>query len=320
MKTECNVISAIALTFAAFLQTEPVLAQIPAADVNQEPRGLSVLARDPRVQNRTYHFAETDEDLPYAVFVSSKVSKDTKAPLIIALHGMNGTPETFLRGAAIDQAEEGGYILVGPMGYNSVGSFGMSMSFGGRGTAPATASQTQPAAPSTDNQPATQTSRTTGRAMGMGIPTVGGTAETDQTRVTEYSEKDAMYVLEMIRKEFNIDENRIYLMGHSLGGGGALHLGEKYASIWAAIAAIAPASFGFQPDDRSGIRDIPIIIVQGDADELVRPAMSDRLAEQLEELHMTYEYKTIPGADHSTIIMESMPDVYAFFDKHAKSE
>jgi hypothetical protein len=32
----------------------------------------------------------------------------------------------------------------------------------------------------------------------------------------------------MVRKEFNVDDRRIYLMGHSLVGGGALHMGEKY--------------------------------------------------------------------------------------------
>ena len=72
---------------------------------------------DPRVQNRTYLFTDTNEQLPYAVFVSSKVSKDKKNPLIVALHGLGGTPTSLLRGNALDLAEEGGYILVGAMGY-----------------------------------------------------------------------------------------------------------------------------------------------------------------------------------------------------------
>jgi len=48
-----------------------------------------------------------------------------------------------------------------------------------------------------------------------------------------------MNVLDMIRKEFNIDENRTYLMGHSMGGAGSIYLGVKYASIWAAVGAEA---------------------------------------------------------------------------------
>lgn len=45
---------------------------------------------DPRVLQRTYHFADTNENLPYALYVSSKVSHDQKNPLIVALHGLGG--------------------------------------------------------------------------------------------------------------------------------------------------------------------------------------------------------------------------------------
>ena len=39
-----------------------------------------------------------------------------------------------------------------------------------------------------------------------------------------------MNLLAMARKEFNVDERRTYLMGHSMGGAGTLYLGSKYAS------------------------------------------------------------------------------------------
>jgi predicted peptidase len=65
---------------------------------------------DPRVQQRTYVFADTGEQLPYAVFVSSKVSKDKKNPLIVALHGLGGDQNTMMRANALQLAEDGGYI------------------------------------------------------------------------------------------------------------------------------------------------------------------------------------------------------------------
>ena len=61
----------------------------------------------------------------YSVFVSSKVKKDQKAPLIIALRGFTGTTLTFVRGTAVDLAEDGGYILVGAIGYNNRAGFGV---------------------------------------------------------------------------------------------------------------------------------------------------------------------------------------------------
>ena len=87
-------------------------------------------AIDPRVQQRTYLFTDTNEQLPYAVFVSSKVSKDKKNPLIVALHGLGGDQNTMMRANALQLAEEGGYIMVGPMGYNSGGWYGAPARYG----------------------------------------------------------------------------------------------------------------------------------------------------------------------------------------------
>src|SRR5689334_20877276 len=108
-------------------------------------RGGGRGAIDPRVQQRMYTFADTNEQLPYAVFVSSKVSKDKKNPLIVALHGLGGDQNTMMRANALQLAEEGGYIMVGPMGYNSGGWYGAPARYGtggGRGG---------PAAPRGDN-------------------------------------------------------------------------------------------------------------------------------------------------------------------------
>ncbi|MEJ2245468.1 MAG: hypothetical protein P8Y80_05185 [Acidobacteriota bacterium] len=82
---------------------------------------------DDRVELREYLFTDTDEMLPYAVFVSSKVTKDKKAPLVLALHGFSGNHGTFMRTQCVDEAEKNGYILIGAMGYSPSGSFGMPM-------------------------------------------------------------------------------------------------------------------------------------------------------------------------------------------------
>jgi dienelactone hydrolase len=261
---------------------------------------------DDRVELREYGFKDTGENLPYAVFVSSKVTRDKKAPLVLALHGFSGNHGTFMRTAAVDAAEEGGYILVGTMGYSPSGSFGMP--FGGRGPgrgpAPAPAAGPAPAPAATRG--------------GRGGAPIGGTAVTDAAMVAELSEKDALYVLEMVRKEFNVDDRRIYLMGHSLGGGGAMYMGEKYADKWAAVAPLAPAAFGFEWTEGSKLKNVPLLIMQGGDDTTVRPASSQALADQLRALNFQCEIKIMPGLDHGTIIAGAMPDVFAFFSKHTK--
>jgi predicted peptidase len=282
MKPGLKNVAKISLPIASFLLFGMALAQDRGASQQRRIGGDYV---DDRVQLREYHFKDTDETLPYAVFVSTKATKDMKAPLVLALHGFSGNHGTFMRTQCVDEAEKNGYILVGAMGYSPSGSFGMPM--GARG------------APGSRGGP-------------------GGTKETDPAKVAELSEKDAMNVLEMARKEFNVDDNRIYLMGHSLGGGGALHMGEKYSAIWAAVAGLAPAAFGFQWSADQKLKNVPLLIIVGDKDTLVTG--SRQLADQLTGLNFQVEYKSLPGLDHGGIIGGSMPDVFKFFNQHTKSK
>jgi hypothetical protein len=55
--------------------------------------------------------------------------------------------------------------------------------------------------------------------------------------LAELSEKDVMNVLGIVRNEFTVDDKHTYLMGHSMGGAGALFPGPKYVDQWAAVAS-----------------------------------------------------------------------------------
>jgi predicted peptidase len=293
-------------------------------------------AVDPRVQQRTYTFKDTNEELPYAVFVSSKVSKDKKNPLIVALHGLGGDQNTMMRANALQLAEEGGYIMVGPMGYNSSGWYGTPSTMaagtggaaggvgfgGGRGGAPggpgAGAGRGAGPGAGAGRGAGPGAGPGAGAGRGAGSATLGTPNETSQK-----SEKDVMNVLDMIKKEFNVDENRTYLMGHSMGGAGTIYLGVKYASIWAAIGAEAPATApaGINPNNYSlaSAKNVPMIIVQGDMDELV-PVTGTRLwIDQMKELNMTYQYVEVPGGTHGSVLTSGAPDIFAFFAKHSKA-
>jgi hypothetical protein len=93
-------------------QFAPAQEPAPQAKPKMGQRGGFVPFRaDPRVQMRSYHFEDTNENLEYALFVSSKVSKDRKNPLIVTLHGLGAGPSIMMTKEAVDLAEEGGYIL-----------------------------------------------------------------------------------------------------------------------------------------------------------------------------------------------------------------
>ncbi|HEX5135752.1 MAG TPA: hypothetical protein VFY93_02190 [Planctomycetota bacterium] len=120
---------------------------------------------------------------------------------------------------------------------------------------------------------------------------------------------DAM--LEEILALWNIDENRIYLVGHSMGGGGTWAQGSRLPETW---AAIAPASsFGvdgipaFQKT-RTGFYvyhsdDDPRCPVDG-----VRPAMQTLVGSGTD-----FVYTELPKRGHD-FPQEVVDDIFRFFD------
>jgi len=135
----------------------------------------------------------------------------------------------------------------------------------------------------------------------------------------ELSEKDVMNVLAITRKDVNIDPNRIYLMGHSMGGGGTWHLGLKYPQLWAALAPIAPAIFR-DPDALVKIKAMPVILVQGDADQLVPVRIARAWAAKMKELKMDYKYIEVAGGDHVKVAFDSQPAIFEFFNARQRKD
>jgi predicted peptidase len=257
---------------------------LPAAPAVAQPgQGRGMYDIDARAEERSYRFEQAGMDMPYCVYASSKVSADTAAPLIIALHGAGTGPQIMCNTTIVDLAEARGYIVAAPMGYNERGGYGAPRR-AGRGGANAAA------APEPANVP-------------------------------ELSEQDVMNVLAMMREEFNVDDNRIYLMGHSMGGGGTMYLGPKHADIWAAIAPIAGG--GGQPGQAESLQrlkaaGVAVIVVHGDADEIVPVQGSRDLAALLQEVGVESRYVELPGVGHGPVINLAQQHIFDFFDGHSR--
>lgn len=235
----------------------------------QRGRGGSETAS--RIEMRSYVFEPTGEDIEYAVFVSTKVDPKKKSPLLIGLHGLNTPPAVWLA-RITDAAQDAGYIVAAPMGYNVQGWYGAN---GSRGS----------------------------------VPNLG-----------ELSERDVLNVLDLMRREFNVDDRRIYLSGHSMGGAGALYLGIKHKQIWAAIGASAPAvrTWLHAPEDLEQARDLPMILIQGDDDRAIPVEQTRKWAEKMKALGMTHEYREIRGGTHASTLDLGARDLFRFFDKHVR--
>jgi predicted peptidase len=112
------------------------------------------------------------------------------------------------------------------------------------------------------------------------------------TNVGALSEKDVMNVLDLMKKEFNVDDRRIYLVGHSMGGAGALFLGIKHKDIWAAVAASSAAvrTNLHTPDELEQATGLPIMFMHGDADRAVPVQLTREWVAKAKSLNLTYEY------------------------------
>lgn len=265
----------VAILAAAFLNVPTLVAQSGPQPVSATTAGIEA---------RTYFFEDAGSEMPYEIYVPTTYDAATPAPLIILLHGLGSNPTQVIRYQGLtDLAEERGYIVAAPMGYNEGGWYGS-------------------------------------RGEGAGLSRPGQPAGPEN--LGALSEADVLNVFNMMREEFNIDPDRMYLMGHSMGGAGAFHIGTKYSEYWAAIGAAAPAvaPTTMTPDRLDSAR-IPAIVVQGTADNLVPPETVRPWIERMRELDIPTEYIEIEGGDHVVIISrtpEHVERIFDFFDRHTR--
>ena len=230
-----------------------------------------------KIQKRSYSFKEAGKDIEYALYVPSGYKKAKPAPLLVLLHGLGSNPQQVIRYQGITaEAEKRGYIVVAPYGYNERGWYGSQ----GKGS---------------------------GGLLGgrAGVP----------KNLGELSEKDVLNVLGIVRKEFNVNSARIYLAGHSMGGGGTIHLGAAYSNIWAALVPMSPAYMGSSDILEKIIA--PMMVVTGDKDTTVPVQMVRPFAKRMKETNAKHVYKEIAGGNHGTTFYrnpELMAEIFDFLD------
>lgn len=146
-----------------------------------------------------------------------------------------------------------------------------------------------------------------------------GSRETADKLDGQRSEQDVMNVLQLMQDEFNIDSNRIYLWGHSMGGAGTYHIASENPELFAAIGVVAPAPEPDAPIDAilNNIKHLPTFVLHGDEDSVIPVDLTRTWVGKMKELGMQHVYVEIPGGDHSLLISqnaENMKKVVDFFN------
>lgn len=133
------------------------------------------------------------------------------------------------------------------------------------------------------------------------------------------TEREERYVLELIeaaKRTFNIDTNRIYLAGHSMGGYGTWSIGGRHADRFAAISPQAGGIFAMsRPGQKNGgeveimrgivenLKNTPVYFYHGANDPRVGPGPDRAAAKKLQEYRKKFGpydfvYKEYPNIGH----------------------
>jgi poly(3-hydroxybutyrate) depolymerase len=183
----------------------------------------------------------------------------------------------------VKQAEARGYLVVTPLGYR-----GLSQPYYG-----SPYPVIRPAGPTT--------------------PAAGWTAEE-----SERSEQDVMYVIDLVRQEYNVDPARIYLHGQNPSGSGALHLAAKYPEKFAALViSSGPIVTDNYPFDNIKGK-MSLLVIHGDQDTNNPIAASQKLAETAKSAGVDTSYATVPGGTHLEAYLTYAAKIFDFLDRHSK--
>ena len=155
----------------------------------------------------------------------------------------------------------------------------------------------------------------------LGYTRRGGYGYRGDSEQDRRSEQDVMHVFELVTDELNIDENRIYLWGHSMGGAGTYYLASRHPDTWAGVGAVAGGSMNADYVDAEAVRHIPFLVIQGSDDRVVPTAGVRESVAKMRELGMQHVYIEIPGGDHSLFISrnpEVVEHLFSFFNLVSK--
>jgi poly(3-hydroxybutyrate) depolymerase len=150
---------------------------------------------------------------------------------------------------------------------------------------------------------------------GYGRTTPTSSQDPALKRKRELSEADVLHVLEIVRNAYRVDEDRVYLFGHSMGAAGAWYLGAKYPDRWAALACFAGPGV---PATVEQMRHIAQFVVHGDADAVVAAAESRAMVAEMKRLGVEHRYIEVPGGDHYNVLEPNVAAAFEFFDRQRR--
>ena len=249
--------------------------------------GVAAQTRGTGDQRRQYQFVPTGQQMPLRVFVPPTWDGKASLPIILMLHGAGANENTYLDqadGLLPRLAAQHGYIVVSPIGFTPLGAYGNPLRLPAVfGESAAAASQRAAVTPA-------------------------------RQRELTLSELEVMTALELVTEEYGADRSRTFLVGHSMGSGGAWHLAARYPERWRAVAPMSGPFIDAATYPFDLIRRLPIFMTEGTG---ATPSLegSRALARHMRGGNFTFEYLEVDG-NHGSMVPMVWPRVFEFFNRY----
>ncbi len=134
------------------------------------------------------------------------------------------------------------------------------------------------------------------------------------------AEHDVLSVLDEMKRRFPIDEDRVYLTGLSMGGGGTLEIGLSRPDLWAAIAAVCPVEPWFGAALAGNASNVGVHLFHGDGDPIVPVSISRGWASRFKELGVAAEYTEYSVVQHNAWDHAyAGAAIFAWFARHKRN-
>jgi predicted esterase len=149
------------------------------------------------------------------------------------------------------------------------------------------------------------------------VASINGRGPFSGYRKENGAQQDLFDVMALMHKYYNIDDQRVYLTGHSMGGMGTWSVGLECRDRLAALAPMAGTRN--TPDLEAQLasgRKIPILITAGGLDTALPPEPAIQVYRKLKELGYPAKIVVYPEDNHQAVFTSSIPEVFAWFDAH----
>lgn len=113
-------------------------------------------------------------------------------------------------------------------------------------------------------------------------------------------------LVEMLARDYEIDRTRVYVVGHSLGGGAASRIARERTGLAAAVCCIAGGDFN------AATKSTPALVFGGELDPIGDPRDLKRGAAAASSAGLPVEYRQVEDYGHTLMVDKVLPDAVSW--------